>query len=150
MLAMIILPMAVAAVAYAVVAGHSQEAEAMRQTRAAILAEAIMEEALSETYDPGEDASLGPEAGESGRDEFDSPNDYHGLSEAAGSVTDATGNLYPEPMQRYSRSVSCSVSSVTVAGLGSPVTGLQVEVTVSDGGGPVVTLTRFIADPPDS
>ena len=145
-LALTILPLAVTAVAYAIVAGQSQALEAIRRTRATVLAEAVMEEIVSLPYESGSDASLGPEVGESSRDLFDSPNDFHGWSEAAGSVTDATGTAYPQPMQRFSRSASCSVTSVSVSGFGAGIDGLEVTVTVSDNGEPVITLTRVIVD----
>ncbi len=146
MLALMIFPLAVTAIAYAIVAGQSQAVEAMRRTRASLLAEALMEEVLSLTYDSGSDASLGPEAGETTRDQYDSPNDFHGFSEAAGSLTDATGTACPQPMQRFSRSVSCSASSVTVSGFGSATDVLEVTVTVSDNGNPLVVLTRILVD----
>ncbi len=148
LLAITILPFAVAAVAMAIVAGQSQAVEAMRQTRAAVLAEALMEEVLALPYDdPGGASALGPEAGETARSLFDNADDFHGYADSAGGVADATGTLYPEPMQRFSRSVACALTAVNVPALGGAISGLQVTVTVSDDGDAVTTLTRFIVDP---
>ena len=145
-MALVIFPLAVTAISYAIVAGQSQAAEAMRQNRASLLAEALMEEIVALSYDSDADAVLGPEGGETSRDDYDSPNDFHGFSEAAGSITDATGTACPQPMQRFSRSVSCTTTSATVTGFGITTDTLEATVTVSDNGEPVVTLTRAIVD----
>jgi len=127
-LALVIVPLAVAAVAVAIVTGQSQAAEAMRQTRAAMLAEALMEQVLAQPYS-------------------DVQTFCDGFAESAGSVTDATGTLYPDAMQSFDRSVSCQQQSVTVSDLSLTKDGLDITVTVSQNGVTVVTLTRFIVDP---
>lgn len=146
-LAMVLVPMAVLAIALAVTAGQSQAVGALRRARATILAEALMEELLALPYsDPdGDPQGLGPEAGESSRAEFDNIDDYCGQQVDAGGVVDAEGNAYPDPMQRFARSVTCSAS--TLNPLGTDTAGLQVTVTVADDGDTAVALTRFVADP---
>lgn len=146
MVALTILPLAVVGIALAVIAGQAQAAEAMRITRASLLAESMMEEIVALTYDSSIDASLGPEAGETSRGKYNSPNDFHGFAEEAGKLTDATGVPCPGPMQRFSRSVSCSTTSLSVAGLGQAIDGLQVTVTIKDGEAEVVVLRRFVVD----
>lgn len=146
MVALTIFPLAVVAIAYAVVSGQSQAAEAVHRERAVQLAEALMEEVVALGYDSDADASLGPEGGETTRSAYDSANDFHGFSEAAGGLTDATGTSFPGPMQAFSRSVSCQTRSVTVTGLGAATDTLEVTVTVSDDAADQVTLTRAIVD----
>jgi MSHA pilin protein MshD len=146
-LAMVILPLAVTAITYAVVAGQQQSGEALRRARAARLAEAMMEEILSRPYaDPQGSSALGPEAGESTRLLYDNIDDFHGLTEAAGSLKDATLANCPSVLQKFGRSVSCSLGSVTAGGLGA-ISGIHITVTVTENGSPVVTLTRFKANP---
>jgi len=127
-LALIIVPMAVAAVAVAIVTGQSQAAEAMRQTRAAMLAEALMEQVLVQPYD-------------------DVQTFCDGFTESPGSVTDAAGTLCPDAMQSFQRSVSCQQQSVTVDELSLTTDGLEITATVTENGVPVVTLTRFVVAP---
>lgn len=148
MLALVILPLAVTAIAYAITAGQTQSAEALRQERAAMLAEALMEEILAKPYDdPGGVNNLGPESGETTRTLFDNMDDYNGYTEAPGALKDATGALYPSDFQRFGRSVTCSYTSITLSGLGSTTNGLSITVKVTDRGTDVITLTRFVARP---
>ena len=117
---MVILPLAVTAIALAVTAGQAQALEAMNRMRAVILAEGLMEELLALPYnDPEGASSLGPDAGEANRTEFDNTDDFHGWTEAAGSLADASGIAYPTPFQRFSRAVTCSLTSVTVPAFGN-------------------------------
>ena len=143
--AMTILPLAVTAIALAITSGQAQALEAMNRTRAAMVAEDLMEEVLALPYnDPDGASNLGPEAGESNRTKFDNADDFHGYTESAGNLIDATGASYPTPIQRFDRSVTCANTSITVTGLGNPIAGLEVTVTVSFSGNPVCTVKRFI------
>ncbi len=145
-IALTILPLAVSAIAYAVVAGQQESAEALRQERAATLAEALMEEILSKPYaDPQGATTLGPDAGETSRTLYDNMDDYHGHTEPAGAVRNAALVLYPGGYQRMSRSVTCASTPQTLLGITRP--GLSISVTVSDAAGNLVTVTRFVADP---
>jgi len=126
-LALVIVPMAVAAVSVAIVTGQSQAAEAMRQTRIALLAEALMEQVLAQPYS-------------------DIQTFCDGFSETPGSVTDATGAAYPKTMQKFQRTISYQQKSVTVSDLSLTVDGLEVTVSVSEDGITVLTLTRFIVE----
>ena len=148
-LAITILPLAVTAVAYAVVAGQQQALEVLRQQRAATLAEALMEEILSKPYDdPNGASSPGPEPGEIDRSQYDNADDYHNFAEAKGNLRDAAGNQYPNEFQNFGRSVTCAYTNVTAASLGGFTrAALQIQVTVRDDGGAILTLTRLMLDP---
>ncbi len=137
-LALAVLPLAVTAIAYAVTAGQMQSAEALRRSRSAMLAEALMEEILSKPFsDPD-----GTEAGET-RTTFDDADDYHHLSEDSGGLRDAAGMLYPAEFQRFSRTATVTAGAATLNGLGPTVTGQQITVTVRDSNGTVTALSRF-------
>lgn len=129
-LAMIIVPMAVAAVCMAIVAGQSQAAEAMRQTRAAMLAEALMEQALAQPYDEVE-------------------NFCDSFTETAGNVRDATGTVYPTQFQTLQRTLTCEQSQQTVSFGATDFTsdGLSVTVTVLQEGAKIVEIRRFMVSP---
>lgn len=150
-IAMVILPVAVTAIALAVVAGQSQAVEAMRQARANMLAEALMDEILALPYgDPdGDPQGLGPESGETSRALYDNSDDYCGKSidaDAGNVVKDATGTSYPTAMQKFRRTVTCSNSPVTITGLVTAAAGLTVTVTVTQDGNTVTSITRFIRE----
>ena len=149
LLASLMLAFSVVAVSQAVIAGQMQTYAALRQRRAVELAEALMDEVLHLPYDDPQGASTpGPEGGETGRSAFDNADDYHGFSEAAGSLADASGTVYPTAFQTFSRSVTAAYSSVSVTGFADPLPALTVTVTVQDDAGQTWTLTRVICQPP--
>jgi MSHA pilin protein MshD len=146
LIALTILPLAVTAIAYAIVSGQQESVEALRQERAAVLAEALMEEILADAYaDPQGAVTLGPDAGETARNLYDNMDDYHGFSETAGAVKNAAAVLYPSAYQSLSRSVSCEAASQTL--LGITKSGLSITVSVADAKGTVLSLTRFVSNP---
>lgn len=162
LLALVILPLAVVAVAYAIVAGQQQAAETLRQEKAVMLAEGLLEEVLSLPYDPSTDNALGAE--ESDRWAYDSPTDYHGFAESAHELkwldrVNAETRPYPNDLQYYDRSVdvsfcecggtggdACDASLCETFSSDSPIRAktLTVTVTVSDTSGDVVTLQRTL------
>jgi hypothetical protein len=143
------LALAVAAISQAVLAGQMQTYEALHQRRAVELAEALVDEVLHLPYDDPEGASApGPEAGETGRSLFDNADDYHGFSEAAGSLADASGTLYPASLQDFSRSVSAAYANISVTGFDDPLPGLTITATVQDDAGQTWAITRWVAQPP--
>lgn len=147
LLATSVLSVAVLAVAQALTAGQAQTYEALHQARAMQLAKAMMEEVLAQPrvdpQTPGS-ATIGPEAGESSRAQFDDADDYHGYSEALGQLKDATGSLYPVEFQRFTRQVAITAQTLRVANMPGVGNGLSVLVTVTDTRGQSWTLTRFI------
>lgn len=150
LIALVILPLAVTAVAYAVTAGQAQSLESLRSARAAALADALMEEILSKSYSEpgGGNPPLGKDTGETTRPTFDDMDDYLDYSEPAGTLRDATNTLYPSAYQRFSRTATCAGGTATLSGLGPATTGLTITVTVSEAGANLVTLSRFVARQP--
>ena len=149
LIASAILAMTAAAVANAIMAGQMLTYQALYNQRASALTEALIEEVLVLPYnDPDGDILPGPDAGESGRSDFDAADDFDGFSESAGSLADAEGTLLPEAYQRFRRSVTAVYESRTVSGFSNPITGLTVQVTVQNQRGTTWTLTRFIPEPP--
>jgi prepilin-type N-terminal cleavage/methylation domain-containing protein len=146
LLASAILAFAVVAVSEAVIAGQMQAIDALHRARAVELGEALMEEVLRLAYaDPDG-------VGEVGRANFDDLQDFNGFNETSGTLSDANGIAYDMPYQSFSRSVSVvpanAGSGINVAGLGGPLMGLTITVTVRDAAGAIWTLTRFRAEPP--
>ncbi|MFI4859902.1 MAG: prepilin-type N-terminal cleavage/methylation domain-containing protein [Phycisphaerales bacterium JB063] len=148
-----ILAFATLGLVQAVSAGQSQTYDALRRARATALADALLEEVLAKPYaDPESETALGPDSGESGRDDFDNLDDYHGFAETAGTLADHSGALYAERFQRFERSVTISPETVSIAELGGGRSGMRVTVTVTesvDGAtGRSWTVTRFVPETP--
>jgi MSHA pilin protein MshD len=147
-IALVILPLAVMAVSFAVTSGQMQSVETIRSARAAELAEALMEEILSKAYsDPQGGTTFGKETGETTRAQMDDMDDFLNFSETAGNLKDATNTAYPTAFQKFSRTATCASGSVTLTGLGTSTLGITITVVVSEGGATLVTLTRFVAKP---
>ena len=148
LIASVVLAIAAAALTQAIVAGQVQTSEALRDWRAVSLAEALLEEVLALPYDDPQGASApGPEAGENSRASFDNCDDFHGFTETAGNLTDATGAAYGQTFQIFSRSVTAAYTTQTPPGLGGPINGLDVTVTVTDDRQTTWSISRFIAEP---
>lgn len=148
LLAAMILAFSAVAVSQALLAGHQQTQAALHHRRATDLADALMEEILRLPYnDPDGASSPGPEAGETSRLLYDNIDDYHGFSETAGSVTDVAGAAYDARYELFSRSVTVTAGSQTVAGLGPAITGVTIQVTVTDTAGATWSVQRFVAQP---
>jgi hypothetical protein len=94
--------------------------------------------------DAGGVQTPGPEAGETSPSKYDNMDDYHLYAEAAGQIKNAGGVLMPAEYQVFSRQVTAQYGASTVTGLGGPLAGLSVTVTVTDGKGSTWTLTRFV------
>jgi len=132
----------------AVTTGQSRTLDALRRARADALAEVLMEEVLSKPYlDPEGDTAFGPDAGEASRTDFDNVDDYHGYIESADTISDQAGSLYPTGYQVFDRSVSVVAVTNSVADLGGDHTGVQVTVTVSEPGGRIWVVQRFVPEP---
>lgn len=143
-----VLAFAVAAITQAIVAGQMQTYEALHNWRGLCLVEAMLDEVLRLPYnDPQGGASPGPDAGETNRSAYDNSDDYQGYSEAAGSVADVAGAAYADKFSVFSRSVTAAYTQQTVPGMGNPIDGLQVAVTVTDDRGMTWSITRFIPEP---
>jgi len=148
LLAAVLLALAVVGVSQAVVAGQMQAYAALHRRRGVELAEALLDEVLRLPYsDPDGASSPGPESGETSRASFDNLDDYHGFSQAAGSITEFSGAAHPSGYQAFSRSVTVTASFVTITGYVTALPGQTVTVTVQDAGETVCTLTRFVGQP---
>lgn len=148
MIATVVLAIIVLSVSVAVTSGQKQMHEAMHAQRAIGLAEELLESILALPYhDPDGNSSPGPEADELSVSDFDNADDFHGYSEQAGEVMDAAGVAYPVEYQLFSREVTAQYDSHTVPGLGAPIAGLTVAVTVRDKTGRTWSLTHFFPEP---
>ena len=146
LIAAAVLAFAVVALTQAITAGQAQTYDALHRSRATGLAEAMVDEVLSKPYDdPDGESDLGPDANENERGEFDNADDYHNFNESAGNITDQASNAYPQAYQRFSRSVTISEQTVSIAPFGDR-DGLMVQVTVTDQNGGSWTLNRFIPE----
>ena len=148
LIATVVLSFSVLALTYAIAAGQMSTYLSMHESRAISLTEAMLDEVFSLPYnDPQGASSPGPEAGESTRADFDNVDDYHGLTEATGTVTDLGGATYPQAFDVFSRTVSTSYTTVNLPGLGGDQNGLLVTVTVTDDNQRTWSLSRFLPEP---
>jgi len=137
LLALGVLQVSVLAVTFAISAGRTHVREADLAVRAVEAAERLLEEVIAMPYaDPDGASALGPESGESPGG-FDNADDYHGYTDTVGEA----------PLHQFDRSVTMSLGSETIAGLGS-ISGLTVTVSVALQGEPdrTWTMTRFIPE----
>lgn len=124
-LALVIIPMAVAAATMAIVAGQSQATEALRRSRAASLGDALMEQILANPYDQIESYCTS-------------------FSETPGNLRDGANQLYPAALQSYQRTVSCQTQTINMPAYSLSQNGLLVTVTVTLNGASMVQLKRFV------
>ena len=145
---MTILSVALLAVGYTAIAGQQQQRHADEYSRAARLAEDLMEEILSLSYtDPDATPAFGPETGEGTRKNVDDVDDFHGFNEPAGNLRDATDAKYGSAEQAFSRSVTVTAGGQAIADLGRTIGGVTVTVQVRDARGVVWQFDRFIPKP---
>lgn len=143
-----VLAFVVAGLTQTIVSGQAHTYNALHEERALSLAEALMEEVLALPYtDRGGDTTPGPDGGEPTRDRFDGIDDFDGYTEAAGSLADPAGVLYPALFQRFSRSVEAAYGTTELTRFGGTRRGIAVTVTVEEAGGRQWAISRFIAEP---
>ena len=145
LLASAILALVIVSVTIPFTSASQNEQAGGRQTLATSLAEEMMEEILSKPfYDPNGYVTPGPDPGESSRGLYDNLDDYHGYSEAAGSIRNAAGDLCTDPLSYgLSRSVAAEYVYVSGQDTSGPPTFIRVTVTVSYRNQPVVRLVRL-------
>jgi len=143
-----ILAFATLGLVQAVTSGQAHTLDALKRARATALAESVMEEVLSKPYaDPEGSTGIGPDAGESGRSDYDNIDDYHGYALAAGAIVDMTGALQPTGYQGFDLAVAVQAETVSLAAMGGDQTGLRVTVMVSEpNGGRDWVVTRFVPE----
>ncbi len=143
MLAVALLAGVVGSVAQVVTAGQMQTADSLKQVKASVLVNAMMQEILAQPYyGPGNTTPTGP--GALTRTNYNCIGCYNGFSESANSVADASGTNYPSDYQKFTVSVTCTYGSLTLTGLPAAVTGITVTVTVSDGQGHTWVAAQFV------
>jgi MSHA pilin protein MshD len=148
LMASAVLAFSVTAITFAVTSGQMQTYYALHELRATALADALMEEIVSLPYlDPNGGATPGPEAGETTRADYDNIDDFHGFAQAAGHLTDATGQTYPTTYAMFSRRATAVYGTASVPLMGGTVQGITVTVTVTDNKGMAWNVTRFIVKP---
>jgi len=145
MIAVVLLAVVVVAVSQAVVSGQAELHDAISMQRAMRLAEDMQERIAALPYcDPGGVMVPGPEANGSEAPQFNNADDFDGYTELPGQLRDIGGNLYPGDYQAFTREVSAEYQTQTVPGLGSPIGGLMVTVTVMDHRGRPWSVSRFL------
>ena len=147
LIAMTILSMVVLVTCHVLVAGQEHIRYGDRIATAARLGNDMLEEIASREYcDPNTPTNFGPEAGET-RAQFNDADDYNGYAESAGSLRDFAGNVYPADAQAFSRSVTVTATTQTIADLSRSFPGLSVVVTVRAANGDQWQFSRFIPEP---
>jgi type II secretory pathway pseudopilin PulG len=146
LLASSLLATAVVGIVVPFVAGEQNQRDDSRRTIATNLAQELMEEILTKTFN---DQGVGPESGETSRSQYNCINDYNNYTESAGHILDNCGNTVTDPATvGLSRNVS--VSYVTVPGQ-TPVTPpifACVIVEVKYDGNSLLKLTRLVYSQP--
>ena len=144
----VVLAVVVTGITQMLQAGLQQSDEAIQIARASALAEAMVEEVLSRPLtDPDGHVAVGPDAGERSRRDFDAADDFDGLTQAVGEVTDAAGESYGGSYARFGRSVKAQwIDLDTLLGENR---GLQVTVTVTDTRGRQWSIRRFVPESSD-
>ncbi|MDH3584768.1 MAG: prepilin-type N-terminal cleavage/methylation domain-containing protein [Phycisphaerae bacterium] len=148
LLAAVILAVAVLAISEAIVAGQQQAHAAMNDEQGMMMCEELMEQMMAMPHFDGTGGyTLGAEAPETDPSFFDSLDDYHGLMQTPGNCVDANNIALPDQYNQYTRSITMVQESKTVTGLGDPISGLNVTVTIMDRRGQTWTLERFFPAP---
>lgn len=143
-----ILSVVVVATCAAVSSGQAAADISLLRIRASALADVLMEEISAKPYDdPNGATAPGPDSGETSRSLFNNCDDYHGYSEKAGTLTDASAKAYSAEYQRFSRSVTCVYTTQSLAPF-DDMAGLLVTVTVTDSKSNMTwVVNRFIPEP---
>ncbi len=124
-MALVILGMAAAGVLLPFSSGATNQAEGMRRTLAAKLANDLMEQIIATTA-PAQIVT-----------------DWNGHSEAEREVTDASGAVFADPMYSgFSRSVVCSTKGLSTTS--NQVQFVLIKVTVAWHGREIVTLSSWV------
>ncbi len=124
LIASAVLVLVVLAVVSSIMASQASASQALHSQRAIRLAEEMIERILAVPY-----ANIVS---------------FNGFLEAPGAVKDIAGNLYPSDYQVFKRQVATQSLSQSVSGLGTPIVGTTVTVTVEDTKGTKWVVSRFI------
>lgn len=148
LIAMTILSIVVLVTCHTLAAGHEHIHYGDRIATAARLGRDMLEEITSRDYrDAATPTNFSKEPGETARNHFDDADDYPGYTEPAGALIDFAGNAYPVLDQSFSRSVTVTETTQTIADLARDFPGLSVTVTMQAGNGEHWEFKRFIPEP---
>lgn len=148
LLASAILAMAVTATTLPFTAGAGNEQHDARLSVAVSLAQEILEEILSRSFEDPQGASqLGPEVAENQADRttLDNLDDYDGLVESSGNITDMAGVRMTDPIaEGLSRSVSAAYVYLSGQDVTLAPSFIRITVEVKYNGESLVKLVRLV------
>ncbi len=146
LLASVVLAMAVTAIVMPFTVGAQNEQVDTRRTLAVSLAQELMEEILTKPFfDPDGDSNVGPEPGESSRQQFDNADDYDGFAEAVGQIKSFDGRVIDGPAAvGLARQASAEYVYVSGQEMSEDPTFVRVVVLVKYRGDTLITLTRLV------
>ncbi len=148
MIAVMILGFSAAAIAMLLTASMQQNNLSEKYMLAGNLAQDLLDEIMGQPfYDPETPADLtpGPDAGETGRQMFDNVDDYHKLSEPAGSLQLPDGSALDSPrLADFSRTATAQYVYMPGQDTQAQATFILVTVQVLDGSVPMAELKYLV------
>ena len=141
LLASVILTLVVGAILMPFTAGAQNAVQNAREVLAANLAQELMEEILSKSFNDPD----GTNAGETNRMKWDDMRDYNNFSESQGNIKNLNGEIFSDPLAA-NMSRTAKVESVYVAGqdTSTPPTFLRITVEVRYKGQVIKRISRLV------
>jgi len=141
LLASVILTLVVGAILMPFTAGAQNAVQNAREVLAANLAQELMEEILSKSFNDPD----GTNAGETNRMKWDDMRDYNNFSESQGNIKNLNGEIFSDPLAA-NMSRTAKVESVYVAGqdTSNPPTFLRITVEVRYKGQVIKRISRLV------
>lgn len=141
LLASVILTLVVGAILMPFTAGAQNAVQNAREVLAANLAQELMEEILSKSFNDPD----GTNAGETNRMKWDDMRDYNNFSESQGNIKNLNGEIFTDPLAS-NMSRTAKVESVYVAGqdTSNPPTFLRITVEVRYKGQVIKRISRLV------
>ena len=141
LLASVILALVVGAILMPFTAGAQNAVQNAREVLAANLAQELMEEILSKSFNDPD----GTNAGETNRMKWDDMRDYNNFSESQGNIRNLSGEIFTDPLAA-NMSRTARVESVYVAGqtTSNPPTFLRITVEIRYKGQVIKKISRLV------
>ena len=141
LLASVILTLVVGAILMPFTAGAQNAVQNAREVLAANLAQELMEEILSKSFNDPD----GTNAGETNRMKWDDMRDYNNFSESQGNIKNLNGEIFTDPLAS-NMSRTAKVENVYVAGqdTSNPPTFLRITVEVRYKGQVIKRISRLV------
>jgi len=141
LLASVILALVVGAILIPFTAGAQNAVQNAREVLAANLAQELMEEILSKSFNDPD----GTNAGETNRMKWDDMRDYNNFSESQGNIRNLNGEIFTAP-SAANMSRTARVESVYVAGqaTSNPPTFLRITVEIRYKGQVIKKISRLV------